>query len=244
MGSKYATTVAAALSVVCIAVGMYTAFAIAPTAVIDLDGGGFQKDLSQKIFYLHVPIAFAAYLGFFVGAWNAVLYLLGRETAFDIRSYSGIHVGMVFGTLVLVTGSIWAKAAWGVWWQWGDRQLLVFLVLFLYYASYFMVRFSIDAGSMRERVSALFAVMGVALVPFSFLAIRLADTLIHPVVIERSGLKMSDSMAIAFILCIVGFLALCILMIQIEVTVKTLAAANRDARRAAKEPADGELVNG
>ncbi len=207
----------------CIPAACVLAFTWAPTSHIPLVGGGEQRDLAQKIFYLHVPIAFAAYLGFFAGAWNAVLCLLTRSVDHDIRSYVGVHVGMVFGTLVLVSGSIWAKAAWGTWWQWGDRQLLVFLVLYLFYGSYFMLRFSMDDGPRRAVASAAYALVGAALVPLSFLAIRIADTLIHPVVIERDGLAMSAPMAWTFITSIVGFLALCTLMMQVETAGKLLA---------------------
>ena len=99
---------AGALAATCVPLALVLAFAWAPTATITLDAAGnaSQFDFAQKIFYLHVPIAFAAYLGFFIGAWNALLYLLKGDSALDVRSYVGVHVGMVFGTLVLATGSI------------------------------------------------------------------------------------------------------------------------------------------
>ena len=178
-----------------------------------------------------MPVAFAAYLGFFVGAWNALLYILKGDEAFDVRSYVGIHVGMVFGTGVLITGSIWAKAAWGVWWQWGDRQLLVFLILYLFYGAWFMVRYSLDSGRLRARVSAVMALLGVVLVPLSFLAIRIADTLIHPIVIDRSGLRMTSEMGITFGISIAAFLALATWMMQLEATVKLRDLAARRHRQ-------------
>lgn len=204
------------------------AFFWAPVASIPLKGGGEIRDIEQKIFYIHVPIAFAAYTAFFVGAWNGALYVWHAKPVYDMRCYVGIHVGMVFGTLVLVTGSLWAKAAWGVWWQWADRQLLVFLILYLFYGSWFMLRFSLDAGRYRERVSAIFALVGVALVPLSFTAIRIADTLIHPVVIKSHGLAMPREMAIAFLLSSIGFVCLSVWMMQLELTAKLRA----DTRRA------------
>ena len=210
---------------------MVFAFTWAPLATIGLTGTGeVQYDFPQKVFYIHVPIALAAYLCFAAGAWNGLLYLLREREDYDIRSYAGVHSGMVFGTLVLLTGSIWAKAAWGVWWQWGDRQLLVFLVLYLFYCAYFMLRFSLDAGAYRARVSAVYALIGVVLVPLSFLAIRIADTLIHPIVITRNGLSMTREMGIAFCVAIGAFLALSVLMQQLEVTAKLRAAAKGAAR--------------
>ena len=95
------------------------------------------------------------------------------------RATRPIHQGTIFGALTLVTGSIWAKASWGVWWTWSSDQLVLFLVLFLFYCAYFMLRFSVEPGPRRERISAVYALFGVALIPVSFLAIRLAERL-HP----------------------------------------------------------------
>src|SRR5437773_9847444 len=98
-------------------------FFYAPT---DADQG-----LSQKIFYFHVPIALTAYACFGWGAWKALLVLWKRDERADLESYVAIHLGVIFGALTLVTGSIWARASWGVWWAWQSRQLVLFLVLFL-----------------------------------------------------------------------------------------------------------------
>ena len=216
--------IAATLALVGIPLTVALAFFWAPTSSIDLAGGATQFDFAQKIFYVHVPIAFAAYLAFFVGAWNGLLQLLRGDSAYDTRSYVGIHVGVVFGTLVLLTGSIWARAAWGVWWNWGDRQLLVFLILYLYYAAYFMLRFSLEPGRQRMQVSSVYAVLGVVLVPLSFVAIRIASTLIHPIVITGRGLEMTPAMGVTFVIGIVAMLALATFMMQLETTVKLRAA--------------------
>lgn len=238
---RRSVTLAAVVALVGVPVAMFLAFAYAPMATISLAGGGTQDDLPQKIFYLHVPIAFAAYLGFFTGAWNALLYLWRRQPEHDLRSYVGVHVGIVFGTLVLVTGSLWAHAAWGAWWSWNDRQLLVFLILYLYYAAYFMLRFSIDEGPARERASAVFALVGVALVPLSFLAIRIASTLIHPVVIGSDGLRMTSPMKATFVVAIVAMLALAAWMMQLEATVKVRSLWARQ-RSGAPRPASTVTV--
>ena len=92
--------------------------------------------------------------------------------------------------LVLVTGSIWAKYSWGHWWLWSENQLVLFLVLFLFYAAYFMLRFSVDAGPQRANLCAVYALFGVVLIPVSFLAIRLSQNFIHPVVFTRHGAEL------------------------------------------------------
>lgn len=215
--ARFAPRLAATLAIVLVPLSVVLAFFWAPIATISLDASGaVQYDFPQKIFYLHVPVAMAAYVSFAAGAWNGLLYLLRGSDDHDIRSYAGVHTGMVFGTLVLVTGSIWAKAAWGTWFQWGDRQLVVFLILYLFYGAYFMVRFSIDEPRARAQASAVYAVLGVVLVPFSFLAIRIADTLIHPIVITESGLQMTRPMGVTFVLGIIGWVATAMLMNYLE----------------------------
>lgn len=212
------------LALVLVPLTLVLAFAWAPMATIGLVGGEAQDDFPQKIFYLHVPIAFAAYLCFAAGAWNGMLYLLKGREDYDVRSYAGVHSGLVFGTLVLLTGAIWAKAAWGVWWNWGDRQLLVFLTLYLFYGAYFVLRFSIEPGRAREKASAVYAVVGVALVPLSFLAIRIADTLIHPIVLTSDGDRLTGPMWGTFLVGVAGFFALAIVMLQLEVAGKLRAS--------------------
>ena len=213
------------LAAVLVPLSVVLAFTWAPTAVIGLVGdGGIQEDFPQKIFYWHVPVALAAYVCFAAGAWNGLLYLLREREDYDVRSYAGVHSGLVFGTLVLLTGSIWAKAAWGVWWNWGDRQLLVFLTLYLFYGAYFVLRFSIDPGRARAKASAVYSVIGVALVPLSFLAIRIADTLIHPIVLTTDGNRLTGPMWGTFAVGVVGFAALAIVMLQLEVAGKLRAS--------------------
>ena len=115
---------------------------------------------------------------------------------------------MIFGTLTLVTGSIWAKISWGVWWVWGDDQLVLFLVLFLFYCAYFMLRFSVDPGPPRANMCAVYALFGVVLIPISFLAIRLSKSFIHPVVFTPSGPQMAGSQFLTFCVAWLAMLAL------------------------------------
>ncbi len=93
----------------------------------------------QRIFYFHVPLAWVAFLAFFVVFIMSILYLWKRNERWDFWAYSSAEVGMVFTTMVLITGPIWAKPAWGVWWAW-DMRLTTTLVLWLIYAAYFAVR--------------------------------------------------------------------------------------------------------
>jgi len=187
---------------------------------------------SQRIFYIHVPVALTAYACFGWGAWKALRLLWTGDARHDLESYTAVHMGTIFGTLTLVTGSIWAKTSWGVWWSWGERQLVLFLVLFLFYSAYFMLRFSVADGAARARISAVYALFGVALIPISFLAIRLAENFIHPVVFTRDGPQMSGDMFFTFCVCFAGTLLLAAALYSNELVGKRLDARLRELREA------------
>jgi heme exporter protein C len=185
---------------------------------------------SQRIFYLHVPIALTAYACFGWAAWKALRLLWTGDQRYDLESYTAVHMGTIFGTLTLVTGSIWARTSWGVWWSWGERQLVLFLILFLFYAAYFMLRFSLPDGPGRARISAVYALFGVVLIPISFLAIRLAENFIHPVVFTRDGPQMSGDMFFTFCVCLAGMLLLAGTLYLNELAGKRLDLRLRDLR--------------
>jgi heme exporter protein C len=198
---------------------------IAYVAPEDADQG-----LSQKIFYFHVPIALTAYAMFIWGAWKALVHLWRRQPGADLESYVAIHQGVIFGALTLVTGSMWAKISWGVWWAWSSNQLVLFLVLFLFYSAYFMLRFSIEPGPRRENASAVYALFGVALIPVSFLAIRLANDFIHPTVFTSHGPQMSGLMFFTFCVSWAAILTLAACLYNIELAGKRLDARLRELR--------------
>ena len=123
---------------------------------------------------------------------------------------------------------------WGVWWNWGDRQLNVFLILFLYYCAYFMLRFSLDEGERRRSASAVFALLGVGLIPMSFLAVRIAETLIHPTVFTTSGAAMPGSFLLTFLVGLAGMLSLMALLMAVELRGKRAAARVLHLQRVAR----------
>lgn len=197
-------------------------------------GDDVDQGFSQKIFYLHVPVALTSYAAFGYGAFCAAMYLWRRDPEWDLRSYVGVHSGTIFGTLVLLTGPIWAKASWGVWWNWGDRQINVFLILFLYYCAYFMLRFSLDEGERRRSASAVYALLGVGLIPLSFLAVRIAETLIHPTVFTSSGAAMPNTFLVTFLVGLAGMLSLMALLMAVELRGKRTAMRVLELQRAAR----------
>ena len=213
------------LAVVACALMAAAIASIAYVAPVDANQG-----FSQKIFYFHVPVALTAYALFGWGAWKALRVLWKRDEAADLESYVAIHQGVIFGVLTLVTGSIWAKISWGVWWAWSSNQLVLFLVLFLFYAAYFMLRYSVDPGPQRANLCAVYALFGVALIPVSFLAIRLANDFIHPTVFTSNGPQMSGRMFFAFCVSWAAMLALAASLYRIELAGKRLDSRLRELR--------------
>ena len=188
------------------------------------------QGFSQRIFYIHVPIALTAYACFGWGAWKALRYLWKRDEHADLESYVAIHQGVIFGALTLLTGSIWARISWGVWWSWGEDELVLFLVLFLFYCAYFMLRFSVDPGPARANMSAVYALFGVVLIPVSFLAIRLSKQFIHPVVFKLEGPQMAGSQFFTFCVCLAAMLTLFATLSAIELAGTRLDRSLRELK--------------
>jgi heme exporter protein C len=202
--------------------GIALAFFYAPA---DADQG-----LSQRIFYFHVPLALTAYASFGWGAWKALKYLRRRDERADLESYVAIHQGVIFGALTLLTGSIWARISWGVWWTWGEDELVLFLVLFLFYCAYFMLRYSVDPGPARANMSAVYALFGVVLIPVSFLAIRLSKQFVHPVVFKLEGPQMTGAQFFTFCVCLAAMLTLFATLYAIELAGKRLDRSLRELK--------------
>ena len=185
----------------------------------------------QKIFYLHVPLAIVALCGFVAGGIYGILYLRSGDRMHDLRSYVAIHLSLILGVGALVTGSIWAKASWGVWWTWDEPTLVSFLIVFLLYACYQPLRFSIEDHERQSRYAAVFAIVAGAFVPINFIAVRLADPLIHPRVLNTSGGDLPGDMRIAFYTSLVGMALLWLTLYRFEMTSKHVRAQLKSIRR-------------
>jgi len=190
------------------------------------------QGFSQRIFYFHVSIAFTAYACFAAGAWKALRYLWKRDQLADLESYVAVHQGVIFGTLVLLTGSIWAKISWGHWWLWGEDELVLFLVLFLFYCAYFMLRFSVDPGPQRANFSAVYALFGVVLIPVSFLAIRIAKSFVHPEVFTLHGPNFGGWILVTYCVAQAALLVFAHTLYRVELASKRLDARLRELRLA------------
>jgi heme exporter protein C len=211
------------LTAVTLTAGFALAFFYAP---MDADQG-----FMQKIFYVHVPLAIVALCGFVFGGIMAIQHLRTRESRYDLRSYVAIHLSLVLGAGVLITGSIWAKASWGHWWVWDEPTLVSFLVVFLLYATYQPLRFSIEDPERQARYASVFAVVAGAFVPLNFLAVRLAQTYTHPRVFATADGGLPDKMKLAFVVCLVGMAGLYVTLWKYEMASKHTSAQLRSLRR-------------
>ena len=134
----------------------------------------------QKILYLHVPCAFAAYLGFGLTALFGALYLWRRDERYDRFAASAAAIGVLFCTLVLLTGPIWARGTWGRWWSW-DLRLTLTLLLYLVYLSYLLLRSFTEGSERTARFAAVYGIAGLLVIPLNYFAIELAGgRAIHP----------------------------------------------------------------
>ena len=157
---------------------------------------------AQKIFYLHLPAALAAFMAFGLVALTSILYLWLKDPKLDLIAESSAEVGVVFTTMVLISGPLWGKPVWGTWWTW-DARLTLTLFLWFIYVGYLVLRGAIDDPAMRARYSAVLGILGALLIPFIHLSVYLFRTL-HPmpIVLKPSApslpKEMLETLALSF----------------------------------------------
>ena len=162
---------------------------------------------AQKIFYVHVPAAWAALLSISVCGLLSVLYLWLKDRRIDLAAAASAEVGVAFGVVMLTTGPLWGKPIWGTWWTW-DARLTSTLFLFLLFVGYIVLRGVLTDPGVRGRFSAVIGIMGLVLVPFIHLTVYLFRTL-HPapIVLKPSAPSLPSAM-LATLLSSVGVFTL------------------------------------
>jgi heme exporter protein C len=167
----------------------------------------------QRIFYFHVPSAWSAFLAFFLVFLGSLLYLWRPAPRWDRLAASAAEVGLLFCTVVLVTGPIWAKPVWGIWWTW-DARLTSTLVLWLVYAAYVLVRRTILHPEKRAVYSAVLGIVGFIDVPLVYMSIRWWRTQ-HPkpVIAGGAGSGLAPPMLQTFLVCLAAVTLLAIVLV-------------------------------
>jgi heme exporter protein C len=199
-------------------------------APLDADQG-----FIQKIFYVHVPVAIVTLCAYVLGAVFAILHLRTRDRRWDLRSYVTIHIALIFNVLGLLTGAIWAKASWGHWWVWDEPTLVSYLIVFLLFATYQPLRFSIEDPERQARYAAVFAIAAGAFVPINFIAVRMAESLVHPRVLNQTAGDMPWKMRLTFLVSLAGMALLYATLVKLELTSKHARGQLRRLRRLLEE---------
>jgi heme exporter protein C len=165
-----------------------------------------KQGAAQKIFYIHVPAAWVAFLAFFLVAVASGVYLWIQDQRLDRFAESSAEVGVVFTTVVLVTGPLWAKPIWGTYWAWWDVRLVSTLFLWFIYVSYIVLRGAIESPSLRARYSAVLGILGALLIPFIHLSVYLFATM-HPMPIvgKPSAPSLPSEMLLTLMISLASF---------------------------------------
>jgi heme exporter protein C len=194
-----------------VAVALYGVFLYAPT----------EREMGdvQRIFYFHLGTAWNAFVTFFGVFVAGIAYLITRKSKWDRLAAACAEIGMVFTTIVLVTGSIWAKPVWNTWWAWGDPRLMTTMVLGLIYAAYFILRSSLPEGDKKYRYCAVFGIIGFLDVPIVWMSIRWWRT-IHPVVITSSGVGLAPEMIHVLLVSLIAMTVLCVTLVALRTAMR------------------------
>lgn len=176
--------------------GLYFAFIYAPVEKT--------MGLLQKVFYFHVSSAWVGFFAFFVTFIASILYLATKKITYDDIASASAEIGLIFCTIVIVTGPLWARPTWGVYWTW-DARLTSTLILWFIYIGYVMVRQFMQDIHKQAQFSALLGIIGFINVPIVFLSIQWWEETIHPNVIQKGGGGMDKDMFMALLVCLLTF---------------------------------------
>jgi heme exporter protein C len=220
----------------CLAVTVGLAFGYAPVA--QLSAGG----LTQKIFYVHVPSAYVMYIGVTACVAGSVGYLAQRAPGWDALAQAGAELGVLFAGIVLVTGPLWARKAWGTYWTW-DPRLTTTLLGALIFVAYLVLRGGAGSGEAEKRFSAALAVMGACVMPVIHYSVQLWRGQ-HPTVITSRGGGLAPAMAHTLTLSFLAFT----LLAAVLLTLRSRVAMQRSKLEALRTDAvsrglfDGEVA--
>ena len=195
---------------------IYAIFIYAPTEKTE--------GIIQRIMYLHIPCAWLAFFAFFIVFCSSILFLWKKEREWDIYAHASAEIGVVFCSLVLITGPIWARPIWGVWWVW-DARLTSTLVLWLIYVAYLMLRSHSEEGSARARYAAVVGIAGfldIPIIHFSVLWWRAFHPKPKMITPEGIGSGLDDSMIFTLMVSLGAFTLLYFLLMNQRVKLERM----------------------
>lgn len=182
------------------------------------------EGIVQRIMYFHVPCAWVAFFAFFIVFFCSVLFLWRKEREWDIYAHASAEVGMLFCSLVLITGPIWAKPIWGIWWTW-DPRLTLTLVLWLIYAAYLMLRLQTGDGSSRAKYCAVVGIVGALDIPLIHFSVLWWGSQ-HPapkiITSEGLGSGIDTSMGVTLLVSLGAFTLVYFLLMMLRVHIEKM----------------------
>ena len=187
---------------------------------------------SERIFYFHMGAATVAAAAFTITAIASAGYLMTHKPGWDIWAAAAAEIGTIFTTMLLISGVLWGRAAWGVWWTW-DPRLTATAILWILFLGYLLIREWSEGRERRARYSAVLAIIAYIDVPIDYMTIRWWKS-IHPVVLTSHGINMAPSMAVAMLISIaalslvfIAWMAIRMRLMRAELNVQDLKNAIR-----------------
>lgn len=187
---------------------------------------------SQKIFFFHVPVAITSFVVFFFTALWGVQFLRTRDRKYDTRAKVATEVTLIFTTLTMLTGDLWTRVEWGVWWAWEPR-LTTYLIMLLLVIGYFVLRASVEDEEKRAVYASVFGIIAFIDAPISFLITRLVPSGSHPVVL-RAGGGLTPVQLAAFLIGMFGMMLFGYVIYQLRVR-ESLSTERIEALKASLE---------
>ena len=160
-----------------------------------------QQLLSQKIFYFHMPMAIVSFAALAFAAYYGIRFLSTRNQRFDTCSRVALEIALLFVIFTMITGDLWTRFEWGVWWTWEPR-LTTYLILMLIVIACFVLRGAVDDPERRATYSSVLSIIALVDVPICFMITRLIPSSVHPVVAREGG--MAPDMALTVVVVFVG----------------------------------------
>ena len=203
-----------------IPVALYFAFIYAPTEMI--------MGEVQRIFYFHLASAWTGLLSFFFVFLGGAMYLWGKNKTYDYFAHAAVELGILFLSIVLITGPIWAKPVWGAWWTW-DPRLTSSFVLWLIFVAYLLLRSSLKDHPAVRTYAAVYGIIGFIDVPIVWMSIHWWRT-IHPKVITPQKIALDPRMWTAVLVCFVAMLLLYTVFMRLRMSLLRMGEEVAEAR--------------
>lgn len=173
-----------------------------------------------RIFYIHMPVAMICYLTLGISVLTSIAYLVKRNVIYDRLAEVSAILGLIYGAVVLVTGSIWANAVWGVYWNWDPRETAT-LILWIAYMGYISLRLSIGSIEKRASIGAVYNILAFATVPLSYLSFILWQSL-HPRIITGSQISLTPPMVETLVLNTIAAALVYIFLLRATYAIRSL----------------------